>query len=289
VAGSFTGSAGSRAYRLYVPAGRGGAAHALIVMLHGCRQDPEDFAIGTRMPALAGSVGAFVLYPGQSLAVQSSGCWRWFDEGHQRRGAGEPLLIAEMTRAVIAEHPIDPAQVYVAGLSAGGAMTAILAVAYPDLYAAAGVHSAPLFFAAPNAAVSYELLGKGATAPCSEFGPVAPIIVFHGDCDGVVPAFHGGRIIAWVCAERSGGAAPAAVMGQDRRIVVEPGRVPGGFAFTRTLYLDVAGRPEAEQWLIHGAGHAWSGGDPAGSYTEPRGPDASSEMLRFFGQFRGSG
>ncbi|WP_200252686.1 alpha/beta hydrolase family esterase [Thiococcus pfennigii] len=285
LAGSFANPAGARDYRLHCPAGRDGAAHPLILMLHGCLQDPEDFAAGTRMAEIAGAAGAYVLYPGQGREVQPSGCWRWFEEGHQGRDAGEPWLLAELTRAIIAEQPIDPARVYVAGLSAGGAMASILAAAYPDLYAAAGVHSAPLYFAVREAVPPFDRLGPGGPPPTG-VGTVAPIIVFHGDCDRVVHPIHGARIVAWVCAAH-GGCGFGALAGQDGGLLVEPGRVPGGRAYTRTRYLDRDGRPAAEHWSIHGAGHAWSGGSPSGSYTEPLGPDASAEMLRFFAQFRG--
>ena len=273
---TFTAEAGTRSFKLFEPAGFEGAALPLVVMLHGCSQNPDDFAAGTRMNALAQEQGLYVLYPAQAPRSNAQRCWNWFLAGDQRRGQGEPALLAGMTRHVMATHRIDADRVWVAGLSAGGAMAAILAFEYPDLFAATGVHSGLPPGAAHDVVSAFSAMksgGRGASAPASSDG--APMIVFHGDADSTVHALNGSLLIDAVL-----GSAPA----QATRELSPAGAT--GRAFTRTVYApaEATGPSRAEHWVVHGAGHAWVGGDAAGSYTESAGPDASREMLRFFAE-----
>ena len=278
---SFSNPAGTRAYKLYVPSTYNGAPLPLVVMLHGCTQDPDDFAAGTQMNAAAEAQHCLVLYPQQSKAANSSRCWNWFTAADQRRDSGEPSIIAGMTREVMAQYPVDPRQVYVAGLSAGGAMAAIMGTTYPDLYAGVAVHSGLPYGAAtdlPSALAAMRGgMGRGAGHATSAPGSAAstfrgiPIIVFHGDADRTVHARNGEQVIA--------GSAPAS-SAADR--TQEAGKVVNGHAYTRTVQHDANGKAVSEHWLIHGFGHAWAGGSAKGSYTDARGPDATGEMMRFF-------
>ena len=275
VAGSFGAEAGSRAYKLYIPSTHRGEAVPLVVMLHGCTQSPDDFAAGTRMNALAEEHGLLVLYPAQPSSANAQKCWNWFSPGDQRRDQGEPSLIAGMTRQVMREHAVDPRRVYVAGLSAGGATAAIMGQAYPDLYAAVGVHSGLACGAARDLPSAFAAMRQGAAAAplqTTEAQRLIPTIVFHADRDTTVHPRNGDQVIT-----QSGAAATSGLRSEMQR-----GQVVGGHAYTRTIHVDAEGQALLEQWLIHGAGHAWSGGSPTGSYTDPRGPDASREMLRFF-------
>nr|WP_137128435.1 PHB depolymerase family esterase [Roseomonas sp. HF4] len=268
---SFANHAGSRGYRLYVPSTGHAKAMPLVVMLHGCTQSPEDFAAGTRMNMLAEQHGCLVAYPGQAQSANAQKCWNWFSPGDQRRDQGEPALIAGITRQAMDDHAVDGRRVYVAGLSAGGAAAAIMAVTYPDLYAAVGVHSGLACGAARDMPSAFAAMRHGATeAASTDARRRLPTIVFHADMDGTVHPRNGDEVIA-----QSAGA--EALHKEVRR-----GQVPGGRAYTLTTHTDAAGRPVLEQWLVHGGGHAWSGGSSDGSYTDPRGPDASREMLRFF-------
>ncbi|HEY4252637.1 MAG TPA: PHB depolymerase family esterase [Roseomonas sp.] len=286
LAARFAGEAGSRDYKLYIPSTHRGRPAPLIVMLHGCTQSPDDFAAGTGMNLLAEAHGCLIAYPGQSQAANPQKCWNWFNPADQRRDHGEPALIAGITRQVMRDHAVDPRRVHVAGLSAGGAQAAIMGQAYSDLYAAIGVHSGLACGAARDVPGAFAAMRQGAAAlPEAEAEGAAgrrrilPTIVFHADADTTVHPRNGEQVIAQSEAADAGLAA-------GLRLEVERGRVPGGHAFTRTIRLDAAGRPLLEQWVVHGGGHAWSGGNPAGSFTDPLGPDASRAMLRFFFQHR---
>ncbi len=263
----------TRAYKLYTPTGAAGRRLPLLVMLHGCTQNPDDFAAGTGMNELAIEQGFYVLYPAQAADANPQRCWNWFKHSHQQRGRGEAGWIAHLTQALMAQHNIDPGRVWIAGLSAGGAMAANVAAAYPEVYAAVGVHSG-------LAAGATSSLPEALAAMRGAAGPVAPdsnqaavpTIIFHGDQDGTVHPRNGEQVLAAALA----GALPQA----QPRVQREQGA--GSRRHTRSVHHNAQGQALAEHWLIHGAGHAWSGGRPQGSYTDASGPDASREMLRFF-------
>jgi poly(hydroxyalkanoate) depolymerase family esterase len=276
---SYGNQAGSRAYKLYIPSGYHGQAVPLVVMLHGCTQSPDDFAAGTRMNVLAEEHTCLVAYPAQAASANASKCWNWFRPSDQQRGQGEPSLIAGITRQIMRDHSVDAERVYVAGLSAGAAAAAIMGMTYPDLYAAIGVHSGLACGAAGDLPSAFAAMRQGEAVVVRrsvEHRRMVPTIVFHGDQDSTVHPRNGDWVI-----EQSR-ASPMA----DLRTTVQHGRVPGGHAYRRTLHVDARGQTILEHWVIHGAGHAWSGGSPAGSYTDPQGPDAAREMLRFFLEHR---
>jgi len=288
VAGSITNQAGTREYKLYVPSAYTGQALPLIVMLHGCSQDPDDFAVGTGMNAYAEEQPCLVLYPAQSLAANGTRCWNWFRAGDQRRDQGEPSIIADMTRHVLQTYHANPAEVYVAGLSAGGAMAIIMGTAYPDLYAAVGIHSGLPYASAQDLSSAMAAMQNGADAgnlssalPADLASARArleavPVIVFHGDRDTTVNPRNSHQIMI-----QSTGLTDDMIVEEASRSTIEQGRVPNGHAYTRTVHHH-EGEAIAEQWLVHGAGHAWSGGNRAGSFTDGKGPSATREMMRFF-------
>jgi poly(hydroxyalkanoate) depolymerase family esterase len=287
---SFTASAGTRAYKLYIPARtaqRAGRPMPLVVMLHGCTQSADDFAAGTQMNRLADEHGLLVVYPEQASGANPSRCWNWFRSEDQQRGSGEPSLLAGIVVAVGDEVMVDPKRVFVAGLSAGAAMAVVLGETYPELFAAVGAHSGLPYAAAhdiPSALAAmkgHNVMGRAhfpgtADDPRREVEQAVPVIVFHGDRDHTVQHGNGDTIV------RQASEAHAQRLKAQALVSTSEEGEQGGRRYTRTVHADARGRPRVEQWTLHGAGHAWSGGDPAGSYTDATGPDASAEMLRFF-------
>ena len=276
---TFTCEAGSRDYTVYVPSHSDGRKRPLIIMLHGCTQNPNDFAVGTGMDRLAEEHGFIVAYPGQPMTANQSGCWNWFNLTDQMRDVGEPRIIAGITRIIMAEFDVDAERVYVAGLSAGGAMAAIMSATYPDLYAATGIHSGLAYGSASDVASAFAVM-RGTSRPAapaqrkshikSAYGRVRTI-VFHGASDQTVHPSNAEMILAEARAGLTGPAKETQHIG-----------AAGGCAYTRTVITNANGVPHVEHWAIEGLGHAWSGGSPEGSYTDQHGPDASREMLRFF-------
>ncbi len=271
---TFTNAAGSRAYKLYIPATYSGQSLPLVVMLHGCTQSPDDFAAGTQMNEIAEAQPCFVAYPEQAQSANPQRCWNWFKRADQQRERGEPSLIAGITREIMRQYAVDPARVYIAGLSAGGAAAVVMGQTYPDLYAAVGVHSGLACGAAQDMPSAFLAMRQGAAIGvtgmrCSH---TMPTIVFHGDRDTTVALINGEQVIA-----QARGSSRAV----GSRVKTE-GRSSGGIHFVKTVEADTNGRPMLEHWTLLGMGHAWSGGNKSGSYTEPRGVDASREIMRFF-------
>jgi poly(hydroxyalkanoate) depolymerase family esterase len=276
IAKTYANDAGQRDYKLYVPSGYSDELSPLIVMLHGCTQDADDFSAGTRMNALAERHDFLVAYPIQPQRANPSKCWSWFKPGDQQRERGEPSLIAGITRNVMASHSIDPTRVYVAGLSAGGAMAAVMIHTYPELYAAAGIHSGLPYRCAHDLPSALRAMKGGNRARHEPFGerndgrnvPKRPLIVFHGDADATVHPSNGSELV------REFGISSSPTT-EERHSQA------GQRACTRRRLTAVNG-VDAEYWIIHGAPHAWGGGSNRGSYTDASGPDASAEMVRFF-------
>ncbi|SAK60833.1 PHB depolymerase family esterase [Caballeronia temeraria] len=270
----FLNAAGQRDYKVYVPGHSRSDPLPLIVMLHGCTQDADDFAAGTRMNALAETHGFIVVYPTQPQGANTSKCWNWFRPADQRRDQGEPSLIAGITREVMGNYNVDPNRVFVAGLSAGGAMAAIVAQTYPDLYAAAGIHSGlPVGCAhdLPSALAAMrggKVRTKAQKPVRADHASQCPLIVFHGDADATVHPANANELVREFSASEA-----------------KPDRASKGESGARkhtVRHLTSQAGIDAEVWIIHGAPHAWSGGSSKGSYTDPSGPDASAEMVRFF-------
>ena len=265
-------------YKLYVPAAADEGRRPLVVLLHGCTQDPDDFAAGTGMNERAEAEGTFVLYPTQTAAANHSRCWNWFRPEDQQRGRGEPAQIAAITKAVIDAHDIDPDRVYIAGLSAGGAMAAIVASKYPELFAAVGVHSGLPDGAARNLPDALAAMRTGSTRgrangdASGSSTRMPPTIVFHGDQDRTVHPSNGRAVVE--AALRDAGPVTERTVDAPAQGRSKP--------FTRSEYLDAAGRTAVESWIVHGGGHAWAGGHIEGRYTDPEAPSASDAMLRFF-------
>ncbi|MFM0396532.1 extracellular catalytic domain type 1 short-chain-length polyhydroxyalkanoate depolymerase [Paraburkholderia phytofirmans] len=266
---TFSNSAGQRQYKLYVPAVYNSEPLPLIVMLHGCTQNADDFAAGTRMNEMAERHGFIVVYPNQAQAANHSKCWNWFKPADQLRDQGEPSLIAGITREVMGRYRVDPARVYVAGLSAGGAMADIMLKTSPDLYAAAGVHSGLAYGSAKDLPSALGAMkGGNAQRKRTRGTPQRPLIVFHGDADTTVHPSNAAEILA-------------AFDAGTTTVSQQSGAASGQRAYTQQRHVAANG-VEAESWSIHGAGHAWAGGSQRGSYTDPSGPDAAAEMVRFF-------
>jgi poly(hydroxyalkanoate) depolymerase family esterase len=276
---TFSCEAGSRDYKVYVPSHAEGRTLPLVIMLHGCTQNPDDFAVGTGMNRLSEEHGFIVAYPRQPMHANQSACWNWFNIKDQMRDTGEPSIIAGITRDIMAEFNVDAKRVYVAGLSAGGAMAATMSVTYPELYAATGIHSGLAHGSATDVVSAFAAMrgGPGSAAlgarksRRNRANDHVRTIIFHGASDQTVHPSNAEMILAEA---RAGLAHPTQETQHDGSI--------GGRAYTRRVIADANGVPHVEHWAIEGLGHAWSGGSPDGSHTDQNGPDASREMLRFF-------
>ncbi|MEX1199141.1 MAG: PHB depolymerase family esterase, partial [Pseudohongiellaceae bacterium] len=271
------GKNGSRAYRTYVPASTDAGVTGIVMMLHGCTQNPEDFAIGTGMNALADRDGFVVIYPEQSRGANAQTCWNWFSPGDQRRDRGEPDILAGIARKAMSEHDVPQSRTFVAGLSAGAAMAVILGQTHPDVFAAVGAHSGLPYGAAKDVASAFAAMaGQGQGRNTNDKAEDTRTIAFHGSADSTVHPANGAAIIR--DAERAG---PSQTLQTTRN-----GNASGR-AYSVALSMGQDGQSHLEHWVIDGLGHAWSGGQSGGSYTDPKGPDASAEMIRFFFNSKG--
>jgi poly(hydroxyalkanoate) depolymerase family esterase len=294
-----TGTHGNGRYLLYTPAGLGATARApLLVMLHGCTQTPVDLAHGTRMNDAADRHGFAVVYPEQTEGRNQQGCWNWFLAHHQARSSGEPALLAGITRDATARlgARVDPERVFVAGMSAGAAMAVVMGATHPDLFAAIGVHSGLAYGAATSQRMAFEAMGRGASDPArsgsaayeamGERARLMPIIVLHGTRDTVVRPVNGDHVVQQWLATNALATAGSFDADPTRPDAVDHGRAEHGHRYTRYRWNDSTGRLVQEYMKIDGLGHAWSGGNQTGSYTDARGPDASKAMWQFFAQLQ---
>ena len=272
VSRTYAASTGRLAYKLYVPANHTSRQMSLVLMLHGCTQNPDDFALGTQMNGLADEFGLIVAYPHQPRSGNAQGCWNWFDPRHQQRGSGEPAALAGLAQELAAEFNIPTGNVFAAGLSAGGAMAEVLAVTYPEVFSAVGVHSGLPYGSATDVMSAFSAM-KGAVTPARQNarGDQRKVrkIIFHGSADKTVHVGNSEQIFrqAQACSTSKPRLSQSTINGRK---------------VTRTSLNSADGTSLAEHWLIHGSGHAWSGASQGGSYTDKTGPDASREMVRFF-------
>lgn len=285
---------GERSYKLFVPKSvTAGQAAPLVVMLHGCTQDPDQFATGTRMNQLAEKEGFLVLYPDQPRSAHMMKCWTWFSPAHQQRGKGEPAAIVGMVEQVAKKHAVDRGAVFAAGLSAGGAMASVLGATYPDVFAAIGVASGLEYAAAASEMEGRSAMSQGGPDPdraglkafqaAAGNARVLPTIVFHGADDRIVAPVNADQALGqWAQTN------DLALDGKDNDDIdavadgKEEAQAPNGRRYTRWFYKDAQGRVMLQKVIVAGMGHAWSGGDAAGSYTDPKGPDASGMAWEFF-------
>lgn len=272
---SYSNSAGSREFDLYVPSGLTGRP-ALVVMLHGGQMDAAEFATATRMNDFADRHGFLVAYPEQSREANASGYWNWFRPEDQHAEGGEPSIIAGITRRIMAEWPVDPNRVWIAGLSAGGAMAAVMAATHPQLYTAVGVHSGLPYLSARDVGSAFAAMSIGRDSDAAA-GP-APLIVLHGDRDTTVVVSNADRLIDARLATHE-----ASTESIKLRIFTSTDdESPDNRPHTRTAHILPGGQVVAESVIVHGGGHTWFGGDPRAGHTDPLGPDASAELVRFF-------
>ncbi|WP_240790352.1 PHB depolymerase family esterase [Rhodobacter sp. SY28-1] len=271
-ASNFSCTEGERRYLTYLPASVSDGLQGLVVMLHGCTQTPEDFAAGSRMNALAEQHRLLIVYPHQSRGENAQSCWNWFRRGDQMRDRGEPAILAGLAEQIAARHDVPSDKVFAAGLSAGGAMAAILGETYPEVFSAIGVHSGlPVGSAKDVPSAFAAMSGNPMPRASTQRAPAARAIVLHGTADSTVHPRNGHEIVA-----------QALEAGPVQTLQTEDRGQAAGRSYTRNVTVDGAGIALVEHWEIDGLGHAWSGGSPDGSYTDSKGPDASAEIIRFF-------
>lgn len=268
---------GRRTYRLYTPRRVPAGPAPLVVMLHGCKQTPDDFAAGTRMNALAEAHGFLVAYPEQPARANGASCWNWFEPAHQRRGQGEPAELAAVVADIRRQHRVDPRRVFVAGLSAGGAMAVVLGETYPEVFAGVAAHSGLALGTAVDVPSAFAAMhgGPGASPARRRATRAVPTLVFHGTRDTTVAPTNADTVLQdALAAHRQAGIALTETL--------DDGVSAGGRRSQVQRFVDAAGTVRVARWVIDSAGHAWAGGSPAGSFTDAAGPDASAEAVRFF-------
>ena len=289
VEGTFTSTAGTRRYQVYVPGGYDPARrHMLVVMLHGCTQDPADFARGTRIAEHAERGRFLAVLPEQPESANPKKCWNWYEPVHQVRSAGEPAMIDGIIMQVMRDHSVDAARVHLAGISAGAAMASLMAVAYPERFASIALHSGMAWRPATDVmsaltvmargAADADTLGAAALAAMGDRARVVPAMVVHGAKDVVLNPANGRQATQqWLVTNSR------ALRGAPLTVSRKTGETTG-YHWTRTCHAPVPGPCVVEEWVIEELGHAWSGGSSAGTYTDEHGPDITAEMLRFFGE-----
>lgn len=261
----------------------------MVLLLHGCRQRPVDFAETSGFVAAADAEGFIVVAPRQEGHHQLQRCWRWYETEHQGRGRGEPAILAGLVAEVTAQDALwraDRRRVYAAGLSAGGAMSLILATTYPDVFAAAGVHSATAYRSASQGFSAFGAMSANATLPAHELigGEMAPVVLIQGTNDPVVRAPNGDRIVDQWLASRD--AAPLTGLDRVRPLATTRALVVDGRRCIRTRWYTARGRRVLEYWRVDGLRHAWSGGLRRGAFVDPTGPRAADVMTSFFQRHR---
>lgn len=301
VSGTAKTSSGTRSYKLWVPSGLEKQKPApLVMMLHGCTQKPEDLAAISGMNEIADRNSFLVVYPEQTAEANPLRCWNWFDPKHQSRDSGEPAMLAAVVKEVQAANSIDANRIYVAGISAGAAMAVVMGVAYPDLFGAIGLCSGLEFKAGTSAETALAAMKQGGPDPKQQgllaFKAIAenlggkskrrmPVIVFQGQQDPYVNALNAEQVInQWATTNDYLDDAKKNMSVKDQPATTVEGSVPGGHEFTKSIYNDRAGRLLMEKWIVKGLGHAWSGSPTAGPFADPKGPNASLEMWRFFAE-----
>lgn len=291
-------SSDGRIYKLYVPSSyTPGKPIPLVVMLHGCTQDPDQFAAATEMNTIAEQHNFLVAYPQQPSSANFSKCWNWFEPLHQSRGWGEPASIARVVHHIKLSYSVSDDQIYVSGFSAGGAMSVIMGATYPDLFSAIAVHSGLEYKAATSSTSAWMAMLNGGPDPNNQGtlaywamgsrARVIPTIVFHGTSDYTVYPINGHQVLSqWAQTNdlASDGSDNQDIDDQAEQTI--NGSVPNGHSYTRYIYQDTKGKGVMEKFIVNGMGHSWSGGKPGGSYTDPNGPKASQEMWRFFSSYR---
>ena len=288
-------TAGRRPYLLYQPKNyAAGKIWPLVVMLHGCRQDADEFAHLTRMNGIADRDNFLVLYPEQRRLANSMRCWNWYSRSAQT-GAGEAAILADMIRALVDEYQVDSKRIYIAGLSAGAAMAANLAICHADLFAACALHSGLAFGAATSSHSAVQAMQEGARIDAHDTGKRAyiqargktdmmPAMVIQGDEDEVVKPVNAMQIVDQfaVMNELLAGDGQAQVGELQQKSRTD--RFNSGHRYEVT---DIrrGGHTMIRKVMVSGLGHAWSGGPDSYPFSDARGPNASELICDFFAEY----
>jgi poly(hydroxyalkanoate) depolymerase family esterase len=298
---AFTVAGHARRALIHLPTGvEPGVAVPLVCVLHGCTQEPQSFAAATRITEAADRYGFVAVCPRQSRQDNMLRCWNWFLPEHQARGAGEPAYIAGIVSELIAARTkmtIDTRRIFMAGFSAGGAMAAILAATYPDLFAAVAVHSGLAYGCASDLRAAFRAMASGANDPDAQgraahaamgvFARPVPTIVIHGSNDRMVAPVNAQQLLQQSMAANRLAAPERCDLDIARPATTWQERVNGGHAYTRSQWTDRRGALLHELLMVDGLGHAWSGGVRGGSHTDPLGPDATDAIWCFFARATG--
>jgi len=299
--GSYYSFNGMRSYKVFLPSNHSESTNhgkiPVIIALHGCMQDSESFAAGTRLNEWAEKLGFAVYYPEQSKFFNIYNCWNWFLPTNQMKNTGEAELIMGGLKKVTREFSLNKDKTFLLGMSSGGAVVSILANCYPRSFQAVATHHGTMYKAASDVFSAKEVVYNGSKiAPevaaakgysCSGFTPKKnplPAVIIHGSRGAVMRAIHATQVESELRIFNDYLDNGIRDNSLDDEMTFEKFTPDNLYSYDVVTWSH-RGRPYIKRYMIETLGHAWSGGDNQYEFNDPHGPDATKIILDFFSEY----